>query len=98
MDSTHNLTLPEWGWTNGLAYADLGVLIPFNQWMLMEVEVKLNTPGLTDGELRMWLNGTSVPSLTRTGLDIRGARIPCALDTRRQLSASWHAQSRQRRL
>jgi len=34
--------------------------LPANRWLCLEIEVKLNTPGKRDGELRVWLDGKEV--------------------------------------
>lgn len=40
-------------------------------WICFEMEVKLNTPGMTDGECRFWANDEII--IEKTGLDIRGS-------------------------
>jgi hypothetical protein len=42
-----------WSWTGK---GDAG-LASLNQWMCIEGEVKVNTPGVRDGVLRTWVNG-----------------------------------------
>ena len=41
-----------------------------NRWYGIEVEIRLNTPGASDGEVRMWVDGVMIGE--RTGLDMRG--------------------------
>lgn len=41
------------------------------EWVAMEMRVKLNTPGQSDGRITYWLNGDVV--LDREGLNLRGA-------------------------
>jgi hypothetical protein len=42
-----------WAWTG----KGDGGLAPLGQWMCIEGEVKVNTPGVHDGVLRTWVNG-----------------------------------------
>lgn len=42
----------------------------WNTWYTLEWEVKLNTPGQSDGVLNLWVNGTQTANLT--GLNLRG--------------------------
>ena len=42
-----------------------------DQWVAVEVEVKLNTPGATDGIMRMWLDDNLV--IDSTNVDLRGS-------------------------
>lgn len=41
-----------------------------NQWYKLEIEVKANTPGVRDGEVRVWVDGNLV--LNRTNMNLRG--------------------------
>ncbi|HJX18597.1 MAG TPA: hypothetical protein VJ437_10420 [Acidiferrobacterales bacterium] len=43
--------------------------IVFDRWYAIEVGVRLNTPGLADGELRLWLDGALI--FERTGIRFR---------------------------
>jgi hypothetical protein len=42
----------------------------FDTWYWYQVQVKANTPGASDGELRVWIDGNKV--LEKTGLNMRG--------------------------
>jgi len=42
-----------------------------NEWVAVEVEVKLNTPGQKDGLYRTWINDSLV--IERTNVDLRGS-------------------------
>jgi hypothetical protein len=53
-----------WGW--GLGRTGL---LQKNRWYSVEQQVKLNTPGSSDGELRAWIDGHLV--FERTGLRFR---------------------------
>lgn len=44
---------------DGMAWGEAGRLVP-GDWYCVEGEVRLNTPGLGDGALRAWIDGTSV--------------------------------------
>jgi len=47
-----------------------GAYMQFDQWACVELYLKPNTPGQSDGAFTLWLNGT--PVLQQTGLDLRG--------------------------
>jgi hypothetical protein len=47
-----------------LAYLD------YDQWYCLELEIKANTPGASDGVFRLWINGTQV--WEKTNADMRG--------------------------
>jgi hypothetical protein len=49
--------------------------IPWNQWQGMELEVQLNTPGLSDGRIRLWIydtDGSVLRDQEWAGISIRG--------------------------
>ncbi len=43
----------------------------YDTWYDLEMEVKLNTPGNSDGAINFWVNGTQM--LSRTGVNLRGS-------------------------
>lgn len=45
---------------NASVLVDAGTYNYFDHWVRVEQEVKLNTPGVADGELRVWLDGVLV--------------------------------------
>jgi hypothetical protein len=55
-----------WAWTG---YGDLGVE-ELNKWFCLEGEVRVNTPGIRDGVLRIWIDGH--PAFAKTNLYLRG--------------------------
>jgi hypothetical protein len=62
--------------TNGNAYVPAYTYwniatIGYDQWYCLEIEVQLNTPGMSDGLVTLWLNGTQV--WQKTGLNLRGS-------------------------
>jgi hypothetical protein len=42
----------------------------WDAWHWVQVEVKANTPGSSDGEMRVWVDGSQV--VNKTGLNMRG--------------------------
>jgi len=52
-------------------WAEANLSLLTQHWYRVEVEVKLNTPGASDGEARLWYDGQLI--LQATGLDIRGS-------------------------
>jgi len=44
----------------------------FDTWYSVEVYVKPNTPGLSDGELRVYVNGTELTDLQSLNVNLRG--------------------------
>ena len=52
------------------SYYSLGFM-QFDQWACVELYVRANTPGLSDGDFKMWLNGTLVKEGGGT-VDMRG--------------------------
>jgi hypothetical protein len=42
--------------------------INYDQWYCLELEIKANTPGLSDGVLTLWVNGTQVWQTTTANL------------------------------
>jgi hypothetical protein len=56
----------------GFDWGSASATMTFNrsQWYLIEYQVILNTPGLADGSVRLWVGGVQVAS--RTGLKLRG--------------------------
>ena len=55
--------------TSQLMFWNLGTL-DYDQWYCVELEVVLNTPGLSDGKLSLWVDGE--PTFQQDGMDIRG--------------------------
>jgi hypothetical protein len=60
----------EAGWTMGSANYQGGGPVSTTEWDQVETEFKLNTPGLSDGLLRMWVNG--VLKIEALNLQFRG--------------------------
>ena len=62
--------------TNGNSYVpafslwDLAIL-SYDHWYCVELEVLLNTPGLSDGELSLWIDGEQ--TFQESGVNIRGS-------------------------
>jgi len=56
----------------GATWAQQNISLSTGRWYRVEIEVKLNTPGASDGEARLWYDGVKV--LEATGLDIRGSQ------------------------
>jgi uncharacterized protein YjdB len=51
--------------------------IPWNQWRGMELEVQLNTPGLSDGRIHLWIydaDGSVLRSQEWAGISIQGTQ------------------------
>lgn len=55
-------------------WGSVGELISFQRerWYCMEVEIKLNSPGSSNGEVRLWVDGNLLKE--RSGINIRGNR------------------------
>jgi hypothetical protein len=51
-------------------WAEPNLSLQRNRWYAIETEVKLNTPGVSNGEVRMWVDGQNIMQVT--GIDIRG--------------------------
>ena len=51
-------------------WAEPSLQLQRNRWYAIETEVKLNTPGVSNGEVRMWVDGQNIMQVT--GIDIRG--------------------------
>ncbi len=45
----------------------------YNQWHYIEIEVRLNTPGLSDGVVRVWFDDANTPVYQNTAANVRGA-------------------------
>lgn len=45
--------------------------IPYNTWIRLEVEVLLNTPGVSDGTIRVYAGNNSIPVYENTSLAVR---------------------------
>lgn len=58
---------------DGLQWNEAGKLNP-GEWYCLEGEVELNTPGLADGALRAWVDGT--PAFDDAGLEFRRPQEP----------------------
>jgi hypothetical protein len=58
------------GWLQ-LASANYSFSGHANEWVAVETEVKVNTPGQKDGLYRTWINGTLV--IERLNVDLRGS-------------------------
>jgi hypothetical protein len=54
----------------GFRWAEPSLSLQRNRWYAIETEIKLNTPGVSNGEVRMWVDGQNV--MQATGIDIRG--------------------------
>jgi len=52
-------------------YPDPPVYLNFDQWYCIEAEIKANTPGIADGEERLWVDGIKVVEVT--GITFRAA-------------------------
>ncbi|HVY45415.1 MAG TPA: hypothetical protein VHB21_06025, partial [Minicystis sp.] len=44
----------------------------FDTWYSIEEEIKLNTPGASDGYINVWVDGVKDPGLSPQDIDIRG--------------------------
>jgi hypothetical protein len=58
-------------------YLDTPYSIPWNSWRGLELEVQLNTPGLTDGRLHLWIydvDGSVLRSQDWAGISIQGTQ------------------------
>lgn len=55
----------------GFRWAEPSLSLARNRWYAIETEIKLNTPGTSNGEVRMWVDGQNVMQVT--GIDIRGS-------------------------
>lgn len=58
---------------DGLSWNEAGQLQP-GEWYCLEGEVEMNTPGMTDGALRAWVDET--PALDVSGLEFRRPSEP----------------------
>lgn len=58
---------------DGLLWNQAGRLLP-GEWYCLEGEIEMNTPGLSDGALRAWVDGT--PAFDSTGLEFRRPTEP----------------------
>ena len=58
------------------------------RWYCIETEVRLNTPGLSDGEARIWVDGQRVAE--RTGMNLTGT---VASPINRALFGGWYSNS-----
>jgi hypothetical protein len=54
----------------GFRWAEPSLSLQRNRWYAIETEIKLNTPGVSNGEVRMWVDGQNI--MQQTGIDIRG--------------------------
>jgi hypothetical protein len=55
----------------GFRWAEPSLSLQRNRWYAIETEIKLNTPGVSNGEVRMWVDGQNV--MQATGIDVRGS-------------------------
>lgn len=60
----------EGGWGMGTAVYSGGPVVSATSWDQVEVEVKMNRPGVSDGVIRLWVNGTLY--IERLNLQLRG--------------------------
>ena len=51
---------------------DSSTKLDYNTWYWLAIAVHLNTPGQSDGTIRVWLNGSLVPDLNLKSLNLRG--------------------------
>lgn len=80
--------------TNGSGWLPLATAsYPFashlNEWVAIEVEIKLNAPGKTDGLYRTWINNEQV--IERVNVDLRGGTSDKINEV--MLDAYWNAGS-----
>ncbi len=69
--------------SNAYEYSDLAVPnwniapLEYDKWYCLELEVKLNTPGIKDGEVRLWLDDKLV--YEKTNISIRADERPLGI-------------------
>jgi hypothetical protein len=70
MQAGHHVIVVEAAYGPGSFMISGGPLVSFTSWDQVEVEVKMNTPGVADGLVRMWVNGALY--IERTNIEFRG--------------------------
>ena len=77
----------EGSWTLGTVLFKGGPTPSSTAWDQVELEIKLNTPGVADGLVRLWVNGTLY--IERLNLQLRGP-TPTSINSQGLLNASTY--------
>lgn len=57
---------------SGFRWAESSLSLQTGRWYAIETEIKLNTPGSLNGEVRIWVDGQK--KLEAVGIDVRGSQ------------------------
>ena len=77
----------EGAWTLGTVNFTGGPVPSSTKWDQVEIEIKLNTPGVSDGLVRLWVDGTLY--IERTNLQLRGP-TPTSVNSQGLINSSTY--------